>query len=105
MVLINKFKKSQKMKIKIWSILLMLTLYGCNWSKNEVKKNNQIESVKREQIKVLNDKLMQSIQDQDIPLLRTLMSDSLIKKSFNTIEDVIELLHSNIETPKYQAHP
>src|SRR5579862_2398130 len=95
---VNYFYKYQLrkniMKQKILLIILVATLFQrCSVTGTGAYKNNHIEKDKREEIKVLNDKLINGIINNDVSAIKSLMSDKLLEASRKNIDSIISQIH------------
>jgi hypothetical protein len=86
---------------KIGTILLIgiTLLFGCstgseNW-------NDHIDAKSREQIKILDDKIIEAFNENNPQKLKELFSDELKKKSGNEIDAFIDKIHESFKTKNY----
>jgi len=83
--------------------LFISTIYliqGCNINTSGTWKNANIENSKRDEIKTLNDKLFNAIENNDAASLRTIMADSLIKQGAN-INQILEQASNRFKANSY----
>jgi hypothetical protein len=88
------------MKQKLLIIILIVLMFSnCKLGTTGVWKNDHIDNDKREQINMLNDKLFKGLINNDVSTIKSLLSDSLLKKSMNNIDALIsQFSNSNIAT-------
>lgn len=81
-------------------ISLIITFQSCNLGTSGGRKNDQISSRARAEIKASNDKLMKAMKDKDEKTLSNLFSDSL--KAVINMKDFMEQFAGNIKTDNYR---
>lgn len=80
-------------------VLSIITLQSCNFHSTGTFKNENIDRRKREEIKALNDKLFQAIENKDLVVINTLLSDTL-KKTVN-VEQFVSSFITNLTLKNY----
>ena len=80
-------------------VLSIITLQSCNFHSTGTFKNENIDRRKREEIKALNDKLFQAIENKDLVVINTLLSDTL-KKTVN-VEQFVSSFITNLSLKNY----
>lgn len=83
-------------------ILVFLILQSCNLGTSGTWKNENIELEKREEIKLLNDKLLKSIINNDISGVKALMSDKLLENAGNNIDKLITNISTSFKADSYK---
>ena len=96
------FKKNKNMQKTILFLLTILFLQSCNVGTSGTWKNENIDKKKREQIKLLNDKLYNSIFTQNISEIKSLLSDDLLEQEGNNIDKILAQVHNSISAKKYK---
>lgn len=90
------------MKNILLIFLVALTLQSCNVGTSSSLKNERIHKEKREEIKILNDKLFKGIMNNDITGVKALMADKLIEKDGSEIEKSIKYINSSFKSGSYK---
>lgn len=80
----------------------VFTLHSCNVGGSGIWKNENIDANKRGQISSLNDKLFKSIIDNDVASVRALMSDKLLEKGANDLDQLINQVSSSFKADSYR---
>ena len=83
-------------------ILTVLTLQSCNVGTSGTWKNDNIDKDKKEQIKVLNDKLFKAITTNDVAGVKVLMSDKLLEKGGSDLDKLINQVSSSFKADNYR---
>lgn len=83
-------------------ILTVLTFQSCNLGTSGTWKNDNIDKNKREQIKKLNDKLFNAIINNDVAVVKTLMSDKLLEKAGNDLDVLINKVSNTLNADSYR---
>lgn len=83
-------------------ILTVLTLQSCNVGTSGTWKNDNIDKDKKEQIKVLNDKLFKAIISNDVAGVKDLMSDKLLEKSASDLDKLIDQISTSFKSDSYR---
>lgn len=83
-------------------ILTVLTLQSCNVGTSGTWKNDNIDKEKKEQIKVLNNKLFKAITNNDVAGVKALMSDKLLEKSGSDLDKLINQVSSSFKSDSYR---
>ena len=89
-------------KETILFILTVLILNSCNSGIVGAWKNNNIDNYKRDQIKILNDKLFNGLRNNDVASVKSLLSDVLLEKSGGDLESIISKVSSYSLPDKYR---
>jgi predicted RNase H-related nuclease YkuK (DUF458 family) len=89
-------------KKTIFVILTMILIQSCNIGSFGVWKNNDIDVEKREQIKLLNDKLFNGLKHNDASAVKAMMSDKLLEKSGKDMDQMVSHISSILETDSYR---
>ncbi len=87
------------------TILLILTLFilqSCNFGGSGIWKNDNIDKDKKEQIKIINDKLFNAIKSNNIDGVKALMSDKLLEKGEPELDKLIKQVSSFIKSDSYR---
>ncbi len=82
------------MKETILLILTVLILTSCNSQPFVAWKNDNIDKDKKEQIRILNDKLFKGLRNNDVVSVKSLLSDALLEKSGSDLENVVRQVSS-----------
>lgn len=90
------------MQKTILLILTVLTLQSCNVGTSGTWKNDNIDKDKKEQIKVLNDKLFKAITSNDLDGVKVLMSDKLLEKDGSDLAKLINQVSSMFKSDSYR---
>jgi hypothetical protein len=91
------------MKQKLLIIILtVLAFSSCKLGTSGVWKNDHIDKDKREQIKMLNDKLFKGLINNDVSTIKSLFSDSLLKNSMNNIDALINQFSNSNKATDYR---
>lgn len=77
-------------------------LQSCNMGTSGTSENENIEKEKREEIKLLNDKLFNAIMNNDITGVKALMSDKLLETAGNDIDKLIYNVSSSFKSHSYK---
>lgn len=83
-------------------ILTVFTLQGCNYGTSGTWKNENIDKDKKEQIKILNDKLFKAIISNDIAGVKSLMSDKLLEKGASDLDKLINQVSASFKSDSYR---
>lgn len=85
--------------------LTVLTFQSCNLGvgTNATWKNENINQEKKEQIKILNDRLFTAITSNDVSTVKSLMSDNLIEKADKDLEQIINQVSSSFQSDSYKV--
>ena len=83
-------------------ILTVLVFQSCNLGASKTWKGDSIDKEKREQIKILNDKLFQAIIRNDVNGVRNLMSDKLLEVVNADFDKLINQVSSSFKSESYR---
>lgn len=83
-------------------ILTVLTLQSCNLGTSGTWKNDNIDKDKKEQIKVLNDKLLKAIISNNVPGIKALMSDKLLENGASDLDKLINQVSTSFKSDSYR---
>lgn len=83
-------------------ILTVLTFQRCNFGTFGTWKNDNINKDKREQIKVLNDKLLKAITSNDVAGVKALMSDILLEKRASEVDTLINQVNAYFKSDSFR---
>ncbi len=83
-------------------IITVVLLYGCKLGTVGAWKNGNIDANQREQIKILNDQLFQAILNNDVKVVKSLMSDKLLAKAGNDLDQMLGQVSSSLKVNKYR---
>lgn len=83
-------------------ILTVLTLQSCNLGTSGTWENDNIDKDKKEQIKVLNDKLFKAIISNDVAGVKSLMSDKLLEKGVSDLDKLINQISFSFKANSYR---
>lgn len=83
-------------------ILTVLTLQSCNLGTSGTWRNDNIEKDKREQIKILNDKLFKAIISNDVTGVKALMSNKLLENGTSGLDKLISQISTSIKSDSYK---
>jgi hypothetical protein len=81
--------------------LTIFTLQSCDFKMSKTWKNDNIDYTKREQIRVLNDKLFEALTNNDVAGVRALMSDTLVEKVGSGLDKLISQVSSSFQSGSY----
>lgn len=85
-------------------IILTVELFqSCNFNTSGTWKNDSIDENKRQQIKLLNDKLFKAIASNNPAGIKALFSDSLIKQSGANLENLIKQVSGLLKSDQYRV--
>ena len=82
--------------------LTVLALQGCKLGTVKMWKNDNIESKKKEQIRILNDKLFAAIISNDIAGIKALSSEKLLEKVGNDLGELINQVSTSFHSESYR---
>lgn len=91
-------KKRNLLIILVCNIILL----GCSGSVATGNWNDHIDSESRNQIKVLNDKIVEALNENNSEKLQTVFSDQLKIKTKNELSNFVNIVHSSFESKKYK---
>jgi len=80
----------------------ILLLQSCNIGTSGTWKNESIEKDKKEEIKLLNDKLFKAIMNNDAKGVRALLADKLIEKNGAQIDKLINDISTSYKSESYR---
>jgi hypothetical protein len=101
----NKDEMIQKVLL---IILTVLTFQSCNLGTSGTPgisgtwKNDNIDRNKREEIKILNDKLFKAIISNDVAGVKALLSDKLLEKVANDLDKLINEVSGSFKSNSYR---
>jgi len=81
----------------------ILLLQSCNIGTSGTWKNESIEKDKKEEIKLLNDKLFKAIMQNDVKGVRALLADKLIEKDGAQIDKLINDISTTYKSESYRV--
>jgi hypothetical protein len=90
------------MKKILLIILTILTLQNCNLGTSKIWVNENIEVEKKEQIKILNDKLFKAIISDDVKGVKALMSDKLLEIGIKDLDKLINQISTSFKSDGYR---
>ena len=83
-------------------VLICFILQGCNFNGfNKTWKNDRIDEKKREEIKKINEKLIEGFKNNDPSLVKAQMSDTLLHVSGNSIDSITKLVSPSFHSGRY----
>jgi len=82
-------------------ILTFIAFQSCNVGTSGIWKNDNIEKEKKAQVKVLNDKLFNSIASNDATNLKAIMSDSLLQQG-GDMNNFVNQVHAVFKADSYR---
>ncbi|NQX42565.1 hypothetical protein SAMN05421820_112196 [Pedobacter steynii] len=92
------------MNLKTLAIILFaLFFYSCNVGTTRTWNTENINKDTKGQIKALNDSLMKCIKNNDLAGLRSLLSDALMEKSGNDMEQFVKQVGLMLKTTGYKV--
>jgi len=83
-------------------ILTVLTHQSCNTGTSGTWKNDNIDKDKKEQIKIINDKLFKAVVSNDVAAVKALMSDKLLEKGTNDLDKIINKASTSFNSKGYR---
>ncbi|WP_281632792.1 hypothetical protein [Flavobacterium luteolum] len=84
-------------------LISIFLLQSCNVGTSGTWKNESIEKDKKEEIKLLNDKLFKAIMSNDVKGVRALLVDKLIEKDGDKIDKLINDISTTYKSESYRV--
>lgn len=82
-------------------ILIVLASQSCNLGSSGTWKNKNIDQDKREQIEIINGKLIKAIVNNDVAGVRELLSEKLLENGNSDLEQLINQMSTHLKSDAY----